>query len=800
MTNPGVHDIDATAPPRESTTLPAADRPGTPAFPATWPVDVAAVLAVLAAGVVAWGPVFGGLSGYRVAGLGVLIGAGVAALVARLRGGPVLVAAGLLVAYFALGGPVALPRTTVAGVLPSLDTLELLLVQAVQAWKGLLTVNPPAAGFTGPQVAPWLAGLCCAAAAVFLMLRGRRPAWVLLPAVLLLVLGILWGTHDTPLATVQGLVVAVVGLSWLSWRAARARQVVLLPGDTARTARRFRPRRAVEAVGLLVVAGLAGALLAGPALHGSPRHVLRDDVEPPLNLHQYASPLTMYRYLERDQKDEVLFTVDGLQEGDRLRLAAVDAYDGIVYNVDSGATGSGGFTQLSPEPGPAAPGEHELSVTVGEYSGVWVPGGRDVTALTFTGAAAQSQTAGLFHNDVTGTSLTTAGIDAGTTYQVRVVPVTEPSDTTLDGVPFASAALTEPVGTPESVPALAGDLTGGSTPGIAQARALATQLQERGFYSDGTTDGSRPGHTTERINTMVTAPQLIGDDEQYAVAMALMARDLGMPARVVMGFYPEEPVTGNGPVALTGSDAHVWVEIAFEGHGWVTFDPTPPRDKEPQVTVPQKKGQPKPQVPQPPEPPKDEPEPEQVLLDNERETEDGNLLRTVLTVVAVVAIVAGVIALLIGPFLLIAALKRNRRRARRQARDPLARVTGGWAEITDLATDLGTPLTVGATRQETAAELRAAHPGVDVGPVAAHTDSYVFGPRKPDLAQATAVWSQVDAVLAGLASGATRKRRVLARFSLRSLRRGWRQQPDQASAGSDVLAVRRRRFTLWRRR
>jgi len=61
--------------------------------------------------------------------------------------------------------------------------------------------------------------------------------------------------------------------------------------------------------------------------------------------------------------------------------------------------------------------------------------------------------------------------------------------------------------------------------------------------------------------------------EQYASAMAVLLRELGIATRVVLGYTP-----GTGDAALrtiTTDDAHSWVEVYFAGIGWVTFDPTP---------------------------------------------------------------------------------------------------------------------------------------------------------------------------------------------------------------------------------
>ncbi len=81
---------------------------------------------------------------------------------------------------------------------------------------------------------------------------------------------------------------------------------------------------------------------------------------------------------------------------------------------------------------------------------------------------------------------------------------------------------------------------------IEQVRALETFLAEGGFFSHGLEGEvlSRAGHTSERITTLIGGDQMIGDDEQYAVAMALLAGELGIPVRVVMGYYPDEEQDG----------------------------------------------------------------------------------------------------------------------------------------------------------------------------------------------------------------------------------------------------------------
>jgi hypothetical protein len=57
--------------------------------------------------------------------------------------------------------------------------------------------------------------------------------------------------------------------------------------------------------------------------------------------------------------------------------------------------------------------------------------------------------------------------------------------------------------------------------------------------------------------------------------MALMLRMVGVPARVAAGFSPGRP-DSDGNYEVTDFDSHSWVEVYFNGIGWVTFDPTPP--------------------------------------------------------------------------------------------------------------------------------------------------------------------------------------------------------------------------------
>ncbi|MFC7099766.1 transglutaminase family protein [Nonomuraea rubra] len=66
-----------------------------------------------------------------------------------------------------------------------------------------------------------------------------------------------------------------------------------------------------------------------------------------------------------------------------------------------------------------------------------------------------------------------------------------------------------------------------------------------------------------------------GTSEQFAATFALMARTLGLPSRVVVGFRPGEK--SGGVYHVKSGHVMAWAEIRFEGLGWRPFYPTPGR-------------------------------------------------------------------------------------------------------------------------------------------------------------------------------------------------------------------------------
>ena len=162
------------------------------------PLWAAAVLAGLFVPVVVpFELVFGDGVGALAAGGGVVIGLLIAVAATRWRWDALTTAVAALAGYLLLGGPVALRTTTIAGLLPTAQTLQLLVVQVGTVWKDMLTLTPPAAGYLGPSVLPWLVGLACGLASGLITLRTRHHVAGSLPIIAMGVVGVAWGLAGT---------------------------------------------------------------------------------------------------------------------------------------------------------------------------------------------------------------------------------------------------------------------------------------------------------------------------------------------------------------------------------------------------------------------------------------------------------------------------------------------------------------------------------------------------------------------------------------------------------------------------
>jgi hypothetical protein len=358
-----------------------------------WGLDLAAVLVLLAASAIGFWPTFAGGSFLGAAIGGALLGVVIAAVAAWQRWGILIIAGLTVAAYFVFGGALALPHTAIAGFIPSLDTLQQLALGVVTSWKQMLTTVAPVSGSDGHFLVPFLLFLVIGVVTASLALRLTQPAWALLPSGALLAAVIALGTPEPAMPLIQGAIFAVAGIAWLAVRQIWAPQnaaVSVSEIDPAR-ANHMRMRRLIAGGAVLAVATGAGVAASAVTPQTEVRHVLRDTIIPPFDVRDYPSALQSFRGYVRDDEDTTLFTVRGLPEGARVRLAAMDEFDGQVINVVDGGPGtSSAFTPIRANMSPDAEGMPvTLEFDIGDYSDVWVPQAGLVSEIRFSGDDAE---------------------------------------------------------------------------------------------------------------------------------------------------------------------------------------------------------------------------------------------------------------------------------------------------------------------------------------------------------------------------------------------------------------------------
>lgn len=754
-------------------------------------VDFGALTVLLLLGVLGFSLSFGGDPSYLLAGLGgVLLGLGIAVLNAHLRLGMLITTAMALGTYLLFGSALAVPDSAVLGFLPSLDSLRTLLLGVVFAWKDMLTVGVPVGTANGMLIVPFLSSLLTALAAGLLTWRLKSPYWPLLPVLVLFVTGIAFSTNAGFLNVERGVSLAIVSIAWATFRREVLRQrstrtvSANRPNSDAGAARRGQLRRLGTAAAVIAVAVGVTALASPLVTASDDRRVLRNTIVPPFDPRQYVTPLASFRNFVKDEKDHTLFTVKGLPKDARVRLAALDAFNGMNYTMDPNSSGNfskvgdaKSLNTLADSGSPAKATNYTLDITIEDYQGYFVPGGRHTTGMSF--AEGSSAASGLYFNSGTDTAVTTKGMAKGDNYSVQVSDPGTLEHGQLTQYDFAKMTLPDAQEVPPIVASQANEISADAPTAIDRVRQIEAHFQKSGAFSNGlVADGqlpSLPGHSAARVRNMLSAKQMLGDDEQYAVSMSLMLRHLGIPSRVVMGFYPDpkSPENGAGDVKITGKDVHAWVEVAFDRVGWVSFDPTPPKDNVPIPPDPENKSKPKPQVLQPPPPPQ---EPADLPPDSTPDALDADEKKNnpwlfwgpLLSAIGVALIPLGILAI---PLLLILLLKSRRRKARFRDGHPAQRVGGGWNEVLSLATDLGASIDTKSTRRESATVIADAFPstGTTTTMLAHRADAAVFGAGQPSEDEVEEYWKIVDSSLTDITGSVGFWKRQQARFSPRSL-------------------------------
>jgi transglutaminase-like putative cysteine protease len=489
-----------------------------------------------------------------------LLAHGLAAVARRRRWPAPVVGLTALVGLVVALGILHAPGTTFGGV-PTLGTLQELHRQLVDAGRSFSTATPPAPLEPGYVVAwsaaAWVVALTADAAAF----RARATFESIVPAGSLFVFASALGSgrYRVP-ATVAFLAAAL--LAWLTQRLvgrARTSRWVGAGGGSGLLA--------VAGPGLaLAVAAVVVTALVAPRLPGAGAEALVHWDHRAPSTRVTISPLVDLRTRLVDESTIEVFTVTS-DVRSYWRLTALDDFDGRVWSSDNRYRPLDG--RFTPDDAPRAQTVRaDQTFHITGLESAWLPAAFRAVSVSGVGARYDAGSSTWLADDDT---------NQGETYRaVSLVPVVTAGELSGPAASVPSSIQRADTALPDDFPARVTDLArsvvaGAQTP-FEVALRLQDYLRSSAFTYDLDVGQGESNHALEEF----LFDTHTGYCEQFAGSFAAMARSIGLPARVAVGFTPGDQV-GPDTYRVLGLHGHAWPEVYLAGFGWVPFEPTPGR-------------------------------------------------------------------------------------------------------------------------------------------------------------------------------------------------------------------------------
>lgn len=413
---------------------------------------------------------------------------------------------------------IATMRTTVVPITPGVGHLALLfgwswlggIWSALNIKRGVFAVS-----------APW--GVTFAYASLIGMPSGRVAFSILFLCATAITMYV-WGRSDDQGLSTQGLSLRAKGAAWAGMIAIVGAIVVtpLVPG--------FGSAPLVE--------------LGEPAPGGSGR----------------LAPFSQIRSQLGEERPQVMFTVDAPSAA-YWRLTTLEFFDGRTWRSRGNYAWSNGEIQLSGTSTGTSTQVLDQDYRIQQLRGNWLPAAHSPLLVDRPRVRV----------DPIRHMLRVDDLGRGDRFKVTSVVPTP----TLEDVRSANAGS-----------------GAGLDPFLEIARAFAFDLAEiaREMSHEAQSDYERAVAIQDRLRTFtysldvparhdgayimdfLTTSQT-GYCEQFAAAMALLLRSVGIPSRVAIGFLPGSQRAGR--FTVTSQEAHAWTEAYFDGFGWLSFEPTP---------------------------------------------------------------------------------------------------------------------------------------------------------------------------------------------------------------------------------
>lgn len=436
---------------------------------------------------------------------------------------------------------VELADTTVGG-LPTAATVRALAAGVTDSWQLTLQSTWP----VRPDAALLLfVPLIVLVTAVLAVELARWPALAVVPSVAALVVGQAFTALTGTAATVATLgYVAVVACLFLASRPVRATTALLL-------------------VPTMALSGAAAAVVIAVDQGRQPAFTVQHDEWATLPLPTTVSPLDeVAARMENPDVPIFSYTADG--PVDRWRLAVLTDFDGVTWTATDQYRRLG--AQVGVPPSVTVPTTtHTAVVTVpasaisGAAAGPWLPSQPIPTSATGVSPLI----------DPASGMLVLPGRTGSVRYDLNWrEPQVDP-----DSLTNAAIDSTVPVGelgvVPPGIAELARTATAGMRPSFQAALTLERYLREN--YRTATGADLPTGSGWPQLRDFLLDTKR-GTTEQFAAAYVVLARIVGIPARLAVG-YRGSP-TAAGIHVVRNRDVLAWPEIAVAGVGWVPLDPT----------------------------------------------------------------------------------------------------------------------------------------------------------------------------------------------------------------------------------
>ena len=388
-----------------------------------------------------------------------------------------------------------------------------------------------------------------------------------------------------------------------------------------------------------------------------------------------------------------------------LRVAALNRFSENEWSsgnreVPTSQLAQGEMPALQGVAGTVSRTEVDYDVSIGSgFESVWLPTQAPISQISAAGDWRYDVTTMDF---LSGDGNTTEGLRYSMTAVELDLSAQAMARAGSSGGQVGEEFVDLPDGIPAFVTNLAFQVTRNAPSRFEKAQALQDWFREDGGFTYDI--NSDEGNGTDDLVRFLSEGEggRTGYCEQFASAMAVMARSVGIPSRVAVGFLEPRKI-GRDTWEYSAWDMHAWPELYFPGSGWVRFEPTPAGRAEgvPGYTtaqVPELPGAEAPAVPRQGEELPDRGESESAAPEDTAVDEGGDEAGGV----PWLPLVGGFAGLLVVVTLVL--LPGNVRRGRTRSRLG-AGPEAAWLELRDTAVDLRIPWPADRSPRETSDHL-----------------------------------------------------------------------------------------------